>query len=114
MAHINQIKQKLGISGVISDVYTFRSMQKKDGAQIDIVIDRKDDVINLCECKFSRQPFEITADYFNELERKKTVFLDETQTKKAIHITIITANGLLLNEYYNEVQAEITLDDLFA
>ena len=125
MAHIHQIKQKLGIAGVITETYTFRSApqhgvlkngthQETAGAQIDLIIDRKDGVINLCECKFHGQPYALTGADMSAFERKKAGFLEETGTKKAIHTTMITANGLIRNAYCNEIQSEITLDDLFS
>jgi len=113
MAHIRQIKQRLGISGVIAEVYAFRSLQQKGGAQIDMVIDRRDDTINLCECKYSHKPYTLTEQDAGDLERKKEVFLQETKKRKSIHMTMITANGLTHNAYRNEIQAEIILDDLF-
>jgi hypothetical protein len=113
MAHISQIKQKLGISGVITETYAFRSTRQKGGAQIDLIIDRRDDVINLCECKYTGQPYELTDKDVADIDRKKAVFLQETGTKKSIHITMITASGLVRNAYRNEVQSEIMLDDLF-
>ena len=113
MAHIRQIKQRLGISGVITEVYAFRSLQKKDGAQIDMVIDRRDDIVNLCECKFSNKPYTLTEEDIEDLERKKEIFLKETKKRKSIHLTMITANGLAHNAHRNEIQAELTLDDLF-
>ena len=113
MAHIGQIKQRLGISGVITNVYAFRSSRQKGGAQIDIVIDRRDDTINLCECKYTNKTYVLTEKDASDLERKKDVFLRETGTKKSIHMTMITANGIAQNAYRNEIQAEIVLDDLF-
>jgi hypothetical protein len=113
MAHIDQIKQKLGISGVITEVFAFRSSRQKEGAQIDIVIDRRDNTINLCECKFTSEPYKLTESDVNDFHRKRSVFLDETGTRKAIHLTMITSNGLVQNAYRNEIQSEITLDDLF-
>jgi len=113
MAHIKQIKSKLGILGVITNTYAFRSI-KKGGAQIDLIIDRNDGVINLCECKFSNKEYALTEKGYAELERKRDVFIEETKTKKAIHLTMITAEGLSLTPYSNYIQAEITLDDLFA
>jgi AAA+ ATPase superfamily predicted ATPase len=113
MAHIAQIKQRLGISGVITNVCAFRSSQQKGGAQIDIVIDRRDDTINLCECKYSNRMYTLTPTDASDLDRKKDVFLRETCTKKSIHMTMITANGLTHNAYRNDIQTEITLDDLF-
>ena len=113
MAHIGQIKQRLGISGVITNVCAFRSSQQKGGAQIDIVIDRRDGTINLCECKYTNMAYTLTAADAEDLQRKKDVFLRETGTKKSIHMTMITSNGLKQNAYRNEVQSEIILDDLF-
>jgi len=113
ISHIEQVKQKLGISGVITNVYAFRSSGKNKNAQIDIVIDRKDDTINLCECKYSNKPYTLTQNDNNDFQRKKDVFLRETGTKKSIHFTMITASGLIHNAYRNEIQAEIVLDDLF-
>ena len=113
MAHVDQIKQRLGISGVITDVFAFRSSMIKGGAQIDMLIDRRDGVINLCECKFSNAAYAITEKDAEDLQRKRDVFTRETGTKKSIHITIITANGLAQNAFKNDIQAEIVLDDLF-
>ena len=113
MAHIGQIRQKLGISGVVTNIYAFRSKQQKGGAQIDLVIDRRDDTINLCECKYANKPYELSGKDAADLERKKDVFLNETKTKKSIHMTMITANGLVQNAWRNEIQSEIVLDDLF-
>jgi len=113
MAHIEQIKQRLGISGVITNVYAFRSSLQKGGAQIDMVIDRRDDTINLCECKFTNKIYTLTSSDSADLARKKDIFLQETGTRKSIHMTMITADGLAQNAYRNEIQAEILLDDLF-
>ena len=113
MAHIGQIKHKLGISGVITNVCAFRSSQQKGGAQIDIVIDRRDDTINLCECKYTNKAYILMDKDAADLERKKEVFIRETGTKKSIHMTMITANGIAHNAYRNDIQAEIILDDLF-
>ena len=115
VAHIERIKQRLGISGVITNEHTFRSSggTHGPGAQIDIVIDRRDDTINLCECKFSNRPYTLTDNDMADLERKKEVFLRETGTKKSIHMTMITMHGLAHNANRNGIQSEITLDDLF-
>jgi hypothetical protein len=113
MAHIGQIKQRLGISGIITNICSFRSIQKSGGAQIDLLIDRRDDTINFCECKYTNKTYILTENYIAELERKRDVFLKETGTKKSIHMTMITSNGLAHNANRNEIQAEITLDDLF-
>ena len=112
-AHIQQIKYKLGIAGVTTEIYAFRSKEKKGGVQIDLLIERKDSIINLCECKFTNKLLSLTEKDIAALEQKRDVFVKETGTKKAIHMTMITANGLVQNAYRNEIHSEITLDDLF-
>jgi len=113
LSHIPQIKKKLGISGVSTRVTAWRSKDVKPGAQIDLVIDRADGVINLCEMKFTANPYTITKDDDEALFRKMRVFAEETKTKKALHMTSITTYGLTQKGYRGGVQAEITLDDLF-
>ena len=65
---------------------------------MDLVIDRADNCINLCEIKFCEEQFEITKDYAKDLERKKSVFQEITGTKKSI--TIITPFGLQKENVY--------------
>ena len=62
MVHVEQIKQRLGISGVITEAYAFRSQRQKNGVQIDLIIDRRDDTINICECKYTNKPFAISEE----------------------------------------------------
>ena len=84
-----------------------------DGAQIDMVIDRDDRVVNICEMKFSTGEFEITRDYDLRLRRKMQVFTTSTKLRKNPHLTIITTFGLHPNEYSGHVQKCVTMDDLF-
>lgn len=115
LLHTRQIKEKLGISGVISSEYAWR-LEKKDehpGTQIDLLIDRNDDVINLCEMKYSKTSFSIDDDYNETLQQRRALFKAETKTTKAIHITMITATGLIRNANYFEIQNEVTAEDLF-
>jgi len=111
--HIKQMKDKLGILGVSTDTTTWRSKDTSPGAQIDLLISRRDGVINLCEMKFSKHPYTITKAEAAILERKKSVFLMETGAKSAIHITIASTWGLERKGYYNIAQSEIVLNDLF-
>ena len=113
-SHINQIRRKLGISGVTTYTSSWRSRKEKDGVQIDFIIDRNDHVINVCEMKFSRKEFEITKEYDKNLRNKVWTFAEETHTKKAIHTTMITTYGVKHNEYRSNIQSEAKLDDLFA
>lgn len=81
MAHIQQIKAGLGISGVLSNIYSWRKAadENGNGAQIDLLIDRNDQVINVCEMKYSMSEFTIDADYERELRNKKSAFIETTK-----------------------------------
>ena len=112
--HTQQIKKALGITGVLTKSSTWQSKQKKGGAQIDLVIDRRDHVINLCEMKFSIAPFSISKSYADKLMQKISVFREETKTNKALHLTMITTKGLKRNNYaVNLVQNDFSMEILF-
>ena len=117
LLHIDQIKRALGISGVRTSVSTWRHRADSEypkGAQIDLIIDRRDDIINLCEMKFCQGKFLIAKKYDDELLSKRQVFKAVTGTKKAVHLTMVTTEGVERNAYWNDVQSEVTLDDLFS
>jgi DNA-binding PadR family transcriptional regulator len=113
--HVNQIKKKLGISGVLSEVFSWdkRGTSEEDGAQIDLLIDRRDRVINLCEIKFSTTPYEIDKDYDMALKSKAEVFRNATKTTKTLITTMITTYGIKKNMYSNYIGKEVCMDDLF-
>jgi hypothetical protein len=117
LKHISQIKKALGISAVLTNEsqWSYRPKDKSEkGAQIDLIIDRKEDCINLCEIKFYHTLFTIDQSYAYELQRKLTVFREHTKTTKTIFLTFITPFGLHKNEYSAElVNSELTLEDLF-
>lgn len=114
MYHLAQLKQALGISGVYSEVSSWRSNTAKNGAQVDLVIDRRDQTINLCEMKFSIHPFTITKQYANELRHKIGTFKSQTKTRKSVFLTLITTFGVDKNNHFaGLVQNEITMDALF-
>ena len=116
MAHTQQIKAALGIAGVLSNVYSWRKEadETSDGAQIDLLIDRKDQVINLCEMKYSLSEYAIDAEYEQKLRNKKSAFIYATNTRKAVHLTMVTTFGIKANAHSGIVQNEVKLDDLFA
>jgi uncharacterized protein len=79
-----------------------------------LLIDRRDEVINICEAKFSIDTFTINKQYAKQLREKISVFKAITQTKKAIFLVFITTYGLEKNEHAHQlVQNEVTLNDLF-
>jgi len=113
LRHLSQIKQKLGISGISTEAFTWRSRDSQPGAQIDLIISRRDGVINLCEMKYSRHPVTLSARDDQELGNKRVAFLAETGTRKAVHITMVTTYGLTDKGHNASVQSEVTMDDLF-
>ena len=112
--HIEQIKHKLGISGVNSTEYAWRIMNSEQGAQIDLVIDRNDNTINLCEMKFSVGVFSIDKSYEMNLRNKLMRFLACTDKRKSVQMTFVTTFGIERNSHSNIVNNEVTLDDLFS
>ena len=115
LQHIEEIKHALGILGVQSSVSAWASdpKEKQKGCQIDLLIDRADGVINICEMKFYRLKFIISKAYENELLNKIAVFQHESKTQKAIHLVLLTTFGLVVNKHSGIVQKEIKLNDLF-
>lgn len=109
LLHVEQIKIALGISGVQTSTFSWWGKH----AQIDLVIDRKDQVINLVELKFSLDEYTINKDYDSKLRIKLNEFRKETQTKKALWTTMLTTYGLKKNKYSGNVQKVLTMDDLF-
>lgn len=113
--HINQLKTALGIAGVQAEVSSWLEKGENEypGTQIDLLIDRADRVINLCEMKFSLSDFIIDKSYDATLRRKMAVFMDKIKPKKALHQVLVTTYGVYQNEYSGRIQNVITMDDLF-
>ena len=113
--HIRQIKQALGINGVTSrqSAWSKRS-DNTDGTQIDMLIDRNDNIINMCEIKFYSDEFVVNRDYYRTIMRRQELLSAEVPKKTAIHSTLITTFGLVYNEYSGIFEHVITLDDLFS
>lgn len=111
--HVEQLKDALRIGGVESRQFAWHSRQAKPSVQIDLILDRNDGVINICEAKFTNDSYSIDEQYARTLQRRAEVFRAETQTKKALHLTMITSYGVLQNQQSDILQASITMDDLF-
>ena len=116
LKHIPQIKKALGISGVHSEESPWRYSGTKnaEGAQIDLLIDRADRTINVCEMKFYTDEFTIDKAYATELDRKMHVLREQTKTKKSLFLTFITTYGVKKNEYSDKlVHKSLTMDLFF-
>ena len=113
LAHIEQIKRKLQIGGVLSRQYSWRSVKSKPGVQIDLIIERNDGVINLCEMKYCRDEYEFDASYARQLQRRTEVFRRETGTRSALHTILVTTYGVVKNAHAADIQSVVTMADLF-
>jgi len=99
LKHIQEIKNALGIAGVYTETSSYRHSGEGGGSgfQIDLLIDRRDQVINLCECNFYEAPFEINKAYSAQLQVRKALFKKVTSTKKSVFTTLITNQPLKQN-----------------
>lgn len=113
--HIDAIKEALGIRNVYTEISSLRvaTTEELDGFQIDLIIDRKDNSINLCEIKFHAAPFSIQKQYYQQLIQKRARFITYTATPKQVFLTLITNHGLVENAYASEiVDAKVNLEDM--
>lgn len=115
--HIPQISQTLHLSPTAIP-NTWRKVTKRgskeQGAQIDLLFDRDDDSITICEIKYTDKPFSIDKQYAEKLRKKISVFKETTRTPKQIFLSLISANGLLKSIYSEDmIDGIVTLDDLF-
>lgn len=118
--HIDQIKVKLGISGILSNVYAWNSKPFIDGSgnewqggQIDLIIDRNDNVMNLCEMKYSQDEYAIDKTYADTVRKRIEMFRRINKTKKDLRCTFVTMYGVKKNKYVDMVANEVTMEDLF-
>lgn len=109
LIHTEKIKEKLGISGIL----TFSCSWRNKDNQIDLLIDRSDRMINVCEIKFSESKFIITKDYEQKLRERIALFKEATRTRKSTVMTFITTFGVMNNLHSSIVQNEVVLDDFF-
>lgn len=109
LLHTEQIKAKLGISGILTSVSCFQN----ESAQIDLIIERSDRIINLCEIKFSTAPYPISKKYADKIRMRMAEFQNATATRKGIVNTFVTTFGILNGSASSVVNSEVVLDDLF-
>lgn len=118
LQHIGQIKKAIGIAAVSTTEHMWRFVPEKGekgikGAQIDLLIDRDDNVISVCEMKWASEEFVIQKADDADIKNKVSALERETGTKKAIHVTMVTTYGVKHNMYYDEIQSEVVMDQLF-
>lgn len=113
LLHLDEIKKALGIDRILNDASAWRSRQPEQNTQIDLVIERADHNINLCEMKFSSGMYAIDKGYEQKLRERMSIFQAETMTRCSTRITMVTTYGVLQNKHSGIVNDEVLLDDLF-
>ena len=115
LMHIPQIRKALGINGIATDIsaWFYRGESGLRGSQVDLIIERADRIIHLCEVKFSVGKYRISADLEQKIRERMMLFREKTHTTKSLTNIFITTYGVLLGEHSSVVDGEVTLDDLF-
>lgn len=113
MLHIPQIKYALGIDRIGVEYYSWRSKNKTNGAQVDLLLERADRIINLCEIKFSIGEYTLDKDEDLKLRNRISTFVAEMDVKYAVVPVIVTTYGMKMNTYSGGICQQITMDDLF-
>ena len=115
MQHLEQIKKALGFNAVISSAHSwfYRPQDGSKGVQIDLLIDRDDNVINLCEIKYYKTKFKVTEEEYLRLEHCRQTFIEHSKTQKSVLLTMITVDGIFEGGFADEIQNQITVNQLF-
>lgn len=113
MAHIPQIKRALRIDGISTLTYSWRSKTSRPAAQIDIIIERADKIVNVCEVKYCQDQYELDKEEYEKINRRRNTFVKETGLRHASWLTMVTTEGLTKGMYSEMIQNQVTLDDLF-
>ena len=111
--HVSQIKAALGINGISSDVCSWYYQDSEGKAQIDLVIDRSDKNIDLCEMKYCDHEFELKKDYVEYLKERRDFFREKTKTRKTLRLTLVASGSIKRGKHLSSITGKVTLDDLF-
>ena len=115
LRHVDKIKKALGISGVSSrqSGWLVKGTDEEEGSQIDLIIDRKDGVVNMCEMKFYNDVFTVTKAYERTLVGRYNLLGGMVPKRSTVNPVLVTTFGLVYNEYSGTFQNTVTLDALF-
>lgn len=113
--HTQQIKKALGISGISAEIFSWRKTGDSEtkGAQIDMVIERSDRMIHLCEMKFSRGKYTISKEYEGWIRERIEMFRNENASGKGLICTFVSTYGLSKGKHSSIVDSEVKMEDLF-
>lgn len=113
MAHIQQIKHSLHLDTISTLSYSWRSKTSTPAAQIDIIIERADKIINICEVKYCQGEYNLDKDEYERIKKRENAFIQETGLRHVPWLTMITTEGVARGKYSEMIQTQVTLDDLF-
>ena len=113
MAHLPQIKHALHIDTISTLSYSWRSKTSTPAAQIDIIIERADKIVNICEVKYSQDEYNLNKEEYDKICKRKNVFIRETGLRHTPWITMITTEGVAQGKYSEMIQSQVRLDELF-
>ena len=113
MAHIQQIKQALRIDAISTKAYSWRSKNSSPAAQIDIVIERADRIVNICEVKYCQGEYQLDKEEYEKICKRKNTFVQETGLRHTPWLTMVTTDGLARGRYEEMIQSQVLLNDLF-
>ena len=113
MAHVSQILYSLHLDRIHTEYYSWRSNASGANAQIDLIIDRSDRIVNICEIKYSLNDYSLTKDQKDKLLARVQKFVEERGVSGGYHITLITTHNLKPNVNSSVIQSVVTLSDLF-
>ena len=112
MGNIPQILRAIGIDRILIEYFSWRSKSSDPGAQIDLIIDRADGFLNLCEVKYAKGDYALTKAEAEEIDNRVSAFQQETGTDKNILVTLITVKPVKENAWTDTVSSFVTLQDL--
>lgn len=115
LLHTRQIKAALGIGGIMSNIFSWqiKGNEYHPGVQIDLLIDRADNVVDVCEMKYAPEGYTLTAASLKKMKTKLNVFRQYTPARKYVEAVLVTSNGVVKNQYSAEILNYVTGDQLF-
>lgn len=113
MSHVQEVIKAIGVDRILTEYYSWRRTEPSPGVQIDLVIERADGFLNICEVKYSSLMFAIDKDEAEKIENRELAFREGSHRDKNILLTLITTKGLKTNMYSDMINSVVTLEDLF-
>lgn len=115
LEHVGQIKRALGISGIRTEEHAWRRKGdcEREGAQIDLLVKRADHAVNICEMKYSTDEYALSEAEWKQLMHRREAYIEDEKFKGSVFLTMVTPHGVAHNAQWNDIQSEVTLDDLF-